>query len=143
MNFEVQAANGAPGTGYDLVKVSAGLLAITATPGSPFTLKLISLNVGGTPGNVSDFNSALGYTWMLITGNSAGGLTGFNANNFLIDASAFSNNLNGGTFSLTTGLDGINPAIFLNFSPVPEPSAYALLVLGLAGLALNARRRRA
>lgn len=143
MNFEVQAANGAPGTGYDLVKVSGGLLNITATAGSPFTLKLISLNASGTPGNVSDFNSALGYSWMLITGNSAGGLTGFNANNFLIDASAFSNNLNGGTFSLTTGLDGINPAIFLNFSPVPEPSTYVLLLLGLAGFALNARRRRA
>lgn len=143
MNFEVQAANGAPGSGYDLIKVSAGLLNITATSVSPFTLKLISLTALGSPGNVSDFNSALGYTWMLITGNSAGGLTGFSANNFLIDASSFSNNLNGGVFSLTSGLDGSNPAIFLNFSPVPEPSASVLLALGLAALALKVRRRRA
>src|SRR5688572_21958611 len=44
LNFEVQSAVGAAGTGYDLVRVSGGLLDITATSAAPFTIKVISLN---------------------------------------------------------------------------------------------------
>jgi hypothetical protein len=57
---------------------------------------------------------------------------------------SFLNPLGGGSFSLT--LDGENNALFLNFTPVPEPSTYALLSLGLIGILLTAggwRRRLA
>lgn len=142
LNFEVQSAAGVAGTGYDLISVSTGLLDITATSGSPFTIKLISLNASGSAGNVSDFSSANSYSWMLFQGNTGSGISGFDPTKFSVDTSSFTNSFGTGTFSLLQGVNLGNPAIFLNFAPVPEPSTYALLALGLAGIALKTRRRR-
>lgn len=142
LDFQVQSANGAAGSGYDLVNVSAGLLNITATSGTPFTIKLISLNPSGTAGNVSDFSLGNGYSWMLFTGNSENGLTGFAADKFVIDTSGFTNSFAGGSFSLMQGVSAGNPALFLNFTPVPEPSTHALMLAGLAAVAWRFRRRR-
>ncbi len=142
LNFEVQAATGIAGTGYDLVNISIGLLDVTATAGTPFTINVVSLDAGGSPGNVADFSSSTGYSWMLYQGNLASGITGFDPTKFSLDASGFTNNLNGGVFSLSQGVNGGNPALFLNFSPVPEPSTYALMLTGLAVVALRFRRRR-
>ncbi|MBL9216462.1 MAG: autotransporter-associated beta strand repeat-containing protein [Opitutaceae bacterium] len=140
LDFEVQTAAGPAGTGYDLVTVSGALLDITATSGSPFTLKLISLNSGGTAGPVADFSAGSGYSWLVAT--SVAGINGFAANKFTIDTSAFANSLGGGTFSLVQGVSGGNAALYLNFTPVPEPSTYALMAVGLGAAALAARRRR-
>ncbi len=142
LEFEVQTAgSNTPGTGYDFVSVSGGSLDITATSATPFTIKVLSLNAGGTAGNVSDFSSSTSYSWRFATGFSGlGGFTG--ANQFLIDSSGFTNGLNGGTFSITLGTYTGNPALFLNFTPVPEPSTYALIAVGLGSLLLPALRRR-
>ncbi len=142
LEFEIQSANGAAGTGYDLVSISSGALDITATSGSPFTIKLTSLNASGLPGAVSDFSSSSGYTWMLFEGNTVGDISGFDPLSFSIDDINFANGLDGGLFSLTLGLNAGNPALFLNFSPVPEPSTYALMISGLLAT-LFLRRRRA
>lgn len=142
LEFEIQFANGVAGTGYDLIHISAGLLDITANAGSPFTIQLTSLDGLGVAGDVADFSSATGYTWMIFQGNSVSGINGFDASKFTIDASSFTNGLDGGVFSLTLGLNAGNPALFLNFSPVPEPSTYALMVSGLFAV-LFLRRRRA
>ncbi len=141
LDFEVQSASGVAGTGYDLVSISSGALDITATSGSPFSIRLISLDSGGTAGNVSDFSSSNAYSWMLFQGNAAAGITNFNASSFVIDASGFTNSLGGGSFSLLQGVSAGNPALFLNFSPVPEPSTCALMLTGFCAMAWRFRRR--
>lgn len=141
LSFEVQSAGGPPGSGYDLVRISGGLLDITSTSSAPFTIKVISLTGDGTPGAVSDFSASNSYSWMLYEGNTAGGIAGFAADKFTLDLSSFSNPTGTGIFSLSQGTNSANPAIFLNFTAVPEPSTYALLALGL-GVAVVARLRR-
>ncbi|HEY8993381.1 MAG TPA: autotransporter-associated beta strand repeat-containing protein [Lacunisphaera sp.] len=136
LDFEVQAATGAAGTGYDLLSISGAALDITATSGSPFTLKLISLNSSGTAGAVSDFSAANTYAWTIAT--STAGITGFVADKLTIDTSAFSNSLGIGSFFVTQS--GNN--LILNFTPVPEPSTYALMISGLALAGLQWRRPR-
>jgi autotransporter-associated beta strand protein len=133
LDFEVQSA----GTGYDLVSVSGGPLNITATSANRFTLKIISLNLSGTPGPVNDFSSASSYAWIFAT--SAAGITGFDPNAFdYTTAGSFSNSLGVGKFFFTQS--GNN--LILNFTPVPEPSTYALILAGLAVAGLGYRRRK-
>lgn len=136
LDFEVQSANGAPGTGYDLLSISGAPLDISATPGSPFTLKIISLNASSAPGDVADFSSASEYSWIIAS--SAAGITGFSADNFYIDSTLFTNDLGSRGFMLS--LSGND--LVLSFTTVPEPETYALLLLGLLPVAQALRRRR-
>ena len=134
-DVQVQSAAGTRGAGYDSIDVTGGL-AFTATLGSPFTLNLLSLGVTGAAGAVPDFNSSLSYAWLIA---HTDGLTGFTAANISIVATGFTNSLNGGSFSVTA----VGNDVYLNFTPVPEPSTYALLGLGLGTMLLALRRRRA
>ncbi|HET7536225.1 MAG TPA: autotransporter-associated beta strand repeat-containing protein [Candidatus Didemnitutus sp.] len=138
LKLDIQSAAGAAGVGYDNLASTAGLT-ITSTTASPFKISLTSLDLSGAPGNVSDFSSASSYAWVFA---SSPGITGFAANKFLIDSTGFTNALNGGVFTITQGTSGGVPALFLNFTPVPEPSTYALLAVGLGSVLLPVLRRR-
>ncbi len=125
-------ALGAAGTNWDRLTLG-GALTINATTTSRFTLQVIGLNAAGLAGAISGFNNAQTYTWSLL---SATGITGFSADKFAIDSSAFAaaNPLGGGWFSVSQSGNSLN----LVFTPVPEPRDYALVLgaitLGLVGL---------
>jgi hypothetical protein len=122
------------GVDYDTATV-AGALTVTATPASQFTLTLQSINPGtGAPG-LANFNPYQSYQWTLF---SAGSLSGFSTSDFNVSAADFGNSLQGGTLSL--GYSGSD--IVLNFTPVPEPSTWALMVGGALALAASEVLRR-
>ncbi len=130
-NFEFSAATDNPGVSSDLIAVTGGTLNLSGLSAGGYTLKLISLLPdNATPGAVSGLSGPS--SWTIFTAPS---LVGFNPALFTIDQSSF---VNSGTFSLSTSSNNI----ILNFSPVPEPSTYALLTLGLATLVLPVVRRR-
>ena len=105
--WETNQANGAKGAnpGWDWVNIT-GALTINATAGSPFTIRITSLNLAGSPGQATNFNPAQSYTWTIAT--ASGGVSGFAANKFTIDASAFQNVTNGGAFSITQAGSSLN-----------------------------------
>jgi autotransporter-associated beta strand protein len=130
--FAVTDANGPAGTGYGTVNM-AGSLTIA---GGPFFIDLFTYDPAtNLAGNALNFNPAIPYTWTLV---SAGSIAGFNAGSFDINASNFLNSTNGGLFSV--GQSGND--LTLNFTPVPEPSTWAMMGSGLFALAGAAVRRR-
>jgi autotransporter-associated beta strand protein len=90
--------NGTNATACDEI-VMTGTLNMQATSGNPFTIKLVSLTGGNTPGTVPNFNKFANYSWTITT--SSGGVQNFAANDFVLDTSSFSNDFSGGSFSLT------------------------------------------
>ena len=97
--WEINNATGAPGTGWDLLSLTSGQgINLQATSGNPFTIKMVSLN-GSSAGSAANFNNAITNTWIIaITTNAT--VTNFVANKFTVNASAFSNALGGGSFSV-------------------------------------------
>lgn len=116
--WEINDASGTPGVGWDLLSLTTGQgINLQATAGNQFTLKLATLS-GNTPGLAANFNSMLTNTWVIaITTNAT--VTNFTANRFVIDASAFSNSLAGGVFSVVMP----NPTnLAIRFTPA-DPNA--------------------
>jgi autotransporter-associated beta strand protein len=133
-DFEMQDAIGGPGIGWDFVQVSAPLT-FTSTPTSPFTLNLISLSSSGAIGNATNFLPWNAYAWAIASATS---FVGFNPGALAVNTTNFTSALNGGSFSFSTS--GTN--LMLNFTPVPEPSTWALLLAGLGLVAIRKLRRR-
>lgn len=135
--WNMQSPLGSPGTGWDLITVSTPLtLHITATAGDRFSLKAISLDMDGTPGVLNDIaHGDPTYSWLLFETES---IVGFDPSKFLIDDSQFFTAAGSGTFSLSQ----VGSDLFLTFTPVPEPSTYVLMALGLGILSVGAWRRR-
>lgn len=149
MEFNVRTADPSAND-YDLVSISTpSTLHITAgttaddplTTGTDendrFTLKVISLQADGTPGTLTGLSGDRSYTWTIFDATYSS-IEGFDVNKFIVDASQFFTDLPIHTLTLTTDGDLIQ----LTFQPVPEPSTYALMALGLALVAFEARRRR-
>ena len=132
-DWQIQSVTSSPGTSWDNVAVT-GPLDITATTGDPFTIRVLSLNASGSSGPVSDFSSGNNYSWIIAS--ASGGISGFASSEFAIDISGFQNSLGGGSLFVTQ--DGTN--LMLDFTPVPEPSTYALMAAGLMVLAWRRRR---
>jgi len=137
MQFSIMDAGGTPGTGYSAIDV-AGNLNITANSGNPFTIQLVGVDATGQViGTANTFNAGQTYSWTLL---SAGSITNFSSSAFSVDAtSLFSNPTGGGNFLVSQSGNDLT----LNFTPVPEPSTWMLMVSGLfaAGAAVRRRRR--
>ena len=136
--FEINSTTGTPGTNWDLLTISDTLLVI-ATNTNPFVINLVSLDNSGAPAALTNFSSATAYQWKFVT--ASGGITFTEPTSptvFNFNASQFQNSLGVGHFFVSqTGND-----LFLNFTPIPEPSTWTLLVAGLGTLAFVALRRR-
>ena len=112
-----------------------GNLDITASAGG----FLLTVNTYDANRNLGFANLSYGTPYSLLIIHVGGTLTGFSPSAFTIDATQFQNGTLGTTvFTLSqSGSD-----IYLNFTPVPEPSTYALLGLGLGAVLVPALRRR-
>jgi autotransporter-associated beta strand protein len=133
--LNLRSATGTAGSssGWDRLNLS-GALSLTATAGDPFTVRLESLGTTTTPGAAASFSGASNYSWQFVT--AAGGITGFDAAAFTVDTSGWTNAFSG---AFSVGRSG--DSLFLNYSAIPEPSTYAVL-LGCAALAGAGWRRR-
>jgi autotransporter-associated beta strand protein len=140
MQFSIMNPTGAPGIDYSSITVD-GALNVTATPSQPFTIQVVGVASDGleTGTAASTFNVSSSYSWTLVSAAPLTIMGGFNASDFAINTNYFSN-APASNFSVSQS--GNN--LMLNFTPVPEPSTWALMAGGvcmLAGAAVRRRRR--
>ena len=142
--WEINASNDAGGTigtdpGWDWLDITGTLdLSLLSTGG--FTIDIDSLTSGNIAGDAVGFDTwtkgspgDVDYSFTIATASS--GITGFDADNFTLDSSGFSNAPSWDWQIVLSGSD-----LVLEAYAVPEPSSAALL--GLGGLALMLRRKR-
>lgn len=125
--WEITDLSGPAGTTWDLNTIT-GNLNLTSTTLNKFTIKIDSLNT------LTGWNELTPYSWKIAT---AASITGFDANTYAFDTSAFDmpmNNPYGYFFMSVAGSD-----LMLNYA-VPEPSTYAMVLGGLALLVWVRRR---
>jgi hypothetical protein len=120
LSVGVTNAAGPAGVGYGTQYYSC-YLDIMATTNNPFTIDLSSYS-GGNPGPAAGWNHTNTYTWTLAT--AADGVLGFAADKFVVDTSAFTNDLAGGTFTVTS--DGYS--VYLVYTPHPAPAALPMSI---------------
>jgi hypothetical protein len=120
----------------DLIQV--GTLFTTATADDPFTFYLSAFSSPGKSGPLPSFywDPRASYEWELLTTTDP---FAFTPEAFALDDSGFQGNLQGGFFSLSA----TDTSLVLNFTPVPEPSTWLLLVSGGGLVAWLHRRSRA
>ena len=141
--WEINNSGGLKGDdpGWDWLSISGDLTLNSLNPGQ-FTIDITSLDLSNNAGLAAGFDySGLAYgdpfapTFIIATANN---ITGFEAGDFLLDGSGFVNGKLEWSISLD---DGVTDSLVLSAVFVPEPSSTALL--GLGGLMLALRRRRA
>ena len=142
--WEINASNDAGGTigsdpGWDWLDITGSLDLSSLTAGG-FTIDINSLTSGNIAGDAVGFDTwtkgspgDVDYSFTIATASS--GITGFDADNFTLDSSGFSNAPSWEWGIVLSGSD-----LVLEAYAVPEPSSTALISLG--GLALILRRKR-
>ncbi len=115
--WEITDWTGAAGTGYDVLNATS--LAVTATPSAPVTIRVNSVSLANF--------SAANRSFTLVS--TTGGITGFDAGAFVVDASGFAP----ATGSWTVSQSGND--LVLNFSTVAGSNPYDVWAAaeGLAG----------
>jgi autotransporter-associated beta strand protein len=146
-SFDIANFASSAGTGWDQIVVSStGSFAISATIANPFTIEInswssTSNSLGALTTDFSvPVSLALLQTSAPITGLIGDGDAGIS--NLVLNTSNFTA-YQDGEFTLSLSTD--STALLLNFTPVPEPSTYALLGTGLllvAGSVWRSKRAR-
>ena len=124
--WEINDATGTKGaaTGWDWQNITGAgnTLTINGAVGNTFKIDITSLS-GTNPGNAANFDKYANYTWIIAS--AAGGVSGFNANEFLVDATHFSNSITGtasnGSFGIQ--LSGLNDLQLAYTAAVNVPSS--------------------
>lgn len=140
--WEINNATGVAGagSGWDLI-TGTGVLNITATGDSKFTILVTSLTLGNEAGDAVNFNDLAYYKWLIA---DFGSEIAFDADAFDINIDAFTN-LFTGTLSIARGdqfgLGGDNTQLYLYI--IPEPSTVGLMMgASTIGMMYLRRRRR-
>jgi len=122
------SVTGVAGTNFDQIDITG-----TLTLSGSYQLNLLSLTAGNVAGFVGHFNNT-SQSWIILTATT--GISGFDANNWTLNTDGFTSSPDyNGTFTL----DQVGNNLVLQYTAVPEPSAYALF-MG-AGLLLLVMRR--
>ena len=116
------------GTAFDQIGVG-GTLNLNGGSGS-YILNVLGLTAGDVSGNVPNF-SEINRSWTILTST---GITGFNAANWSINTTGFTDP-DTGTWLLAQSDNNL----VLSYAPIPEPRA---ALLGGLGLLMLLRRRR-
>ena len=135
LTFNLLDPVGSAGGGWDSLRVIGSSLNVTATSASPFMIDLVSLTNDGTTGPISIFDATQHYTWTFVIADN---IHGFSADQFAFNTSGFLHSLQGGAFFVTQNQQGLA----ITFTPVPEPSTYLLMALGIGVVAIFEIRRR-
>ena len=105
LRFDVSDAAGAAGAGYDTLEAAgAGGVIIDATASEKVAVVLRSSD-GAKAASAAHFDPAQSYRWHVITA-TAGSINGFGAGKVSLDTTGFTNDLEGGSFSLALSDDG-------------------------------------
>jgi fibronectin-binding autotransporter adhesin len=144
--WEINDALGAAGLdpGWDLLSAT-GSLSIGATSENPFTIQLVSLTATNEPGQAVNWAPDADGRWLVAEFGSP--ITGFSAELFSLDDSAFVGMGVGRSFSLVLGTSvagGTDSQLYVVYA-VPEPAAVMLAGIGMAiaaWAAANRSRRR-
>jgi hypothetical protein len=111
LNIQFFSGSGAAGsTGWDLL--STGALTTSATSGSKFNINLVSITTLGadTAGDASFFDNSTDQTFEIIRASSLA--AAFDSTLFTFSTVGFTNNLGGGSWSLTSS----GNSIYANFA---------------------------
>ena len=131
--YQFNVSNATNSSGLSLLIIN-GLLNVSASTGSPVTIKLNSLNTNATSGPLTGFASGNSYAWPLAV--ASGGLTDFTPAKFNVNMNGFRNAITG-TFSVSTNGNSLVLVYTAPTSTAPLLSNSATLTAGIFNLSFS------
>lgn len=127
-SLSVEFTDGFSGIDVSQHRLNGALDLAGVSTGTP-----IRLNLETPFGSLQGFDPSQSNSWTILD-DSAGSITGFSSDKFLIDTAAFGNSFEG-DWSVSEG------SLVLNYAPVPEPASFGG-ILGFLALGWRLLRHR-
>lgn len=131
------SGTGTAGTNWDQYAVAGTLILNELSPGSPFVVKLQTLNQDGDPGSLASWDPDVDHVWASVFSTTGGYYGAFDSSLFTVNTAGFNGTLNG-AFSIEQN----GNALDLLYTAVPEPGIYGLLIVGSLLLGAFSRHRK-